>query len=123
MKYTNTIVRNGKTITLTDEEVENIYRYQEKRYRITDARHHVNNHILRHTNRTDDSWNLDVSTITDNDLLENSSEDDKTKFHKLLNLTDDDLEDISDRFQSKFDCNCEENLLWDLVIDEYLEQI
>lgn len=123
MKYTNTIVRDGKTIMLTEEEVNNIYRYQQELYRIADARHHVNDHILQHTDRNDDCWELDLSTISDEDLLPESSEEDILEFHKLLNLTNDDLEVLADNFEDEFDCNCDENSTWDNVIDEYLNEL
>ena len=123
MEYTNSIVRNGKRITLTEEEVENIYRFQERKYRLSDARHHVNDWILRYTNRKDDdAWNLDASTISDKDLSDNLSEKDICKFHTLLSISDDDLEYLSDKFQSSFDCNCDENTLWDFIIADYLEE-
>lgn len=122
MEYTNSIVRNDKLIILTEEEVENIYRFQERKYRLSDARHHVNDWILRYTNRKDDAWNLDISTISDKDLSDNLSEKSIHEFHTLLSIPDDDLEYLSDEFQSKFDCNCDENTLWDFVISDYLKE-
>lgn len=121
MGYTNTIVRDDKTIVLTDSEVENIYRYQERRYRLQDARVHVNDHILRLTTRNDDYWNLDLNTVSDADLPENASAAVIKRFHTLLGFTDNDFESLSDEFQSRFDCNCDENTLWDSVINDYLK--
>ena len=121
MQYTNTIIRDGKTIELTDAEVENIYRFQERRYRLSDARAHVNDHILRYTDRNDDPWNMDITTVTKKDARRNLSKRDIKAFHTLLAVTDDDLEYLADRFQSKFDCNCDENTLWDLIIEDFLE--
>lgn len=123
MKYTNTIIRNGETITLTADEVNNIYRYQRELYRIADARHHVNAHILQYTDRNDESCELDLNTVSDEDLLPESSENDILKFHKLLNLTNDDLEALVECFEDRFDCNLDENSIWDNIIDEYLKKL
>ena len=122
MKYTNTITRNGETITLTNEEVRNIYRYQQTQYQIEDARHHVNEHILQHTDRNDDCWDLNLNTISDEDLLPYSSEEDIREFHVLLKLTDDDLEFLAENFDEKFDCNRDENSLWDEIITDFVKQ-
>ena len=121
MEYTNTIVRNGQTITLTDDEVENIYRFQERRYRLKDARAHVNDYILQYTNRDDDPWNMDITTVTKKDARKKLSKKQKKEFAILLAITDDDLEYLADEFECRFDCNDGENTTWENIIEDYLE--
>ena len=40
------IIRDGNEFPLTNEEIENVYRFQEKRYRLQDAKTQVNRRIL-----------------------------------------------------------------------------
>ena len=122
MEYTNTIIRDGKTIELTDDEIENIYRFQEQRYRLSDAKVHVNTYILRYTKRDDDPWIMDIKTITEKDRTKGLSRKDIAKFHRLLAMTNDDLEYMASEFQSRFDCNCDENTLWNIIIDDFLNE-
>lgn len=121
MDYTNTIIRNGKIIVLTDDEVETIYRFQEHRYRLADAKAHVNTVLMRYTSRDDDPYDTSIPPITEADLRKDTTETDRATFKKLLALTDDDLEYISNEFQSRFDCNCDENSLWDLIITDAIK--
>lgn len=116
------IIRDGNEFQLTNEEIENVYRFQEKRYRLQDAETQVNRRILSFTERSDDPENLDRSTVRDSDLSPYTPERYKNLFHSLLVLNDADIEQISDCFQSKFDCNCDENALWELVIDSYVKE-
>ena len=116
------IIRDGNEFPLTNEEIENVYRFQEKRYRLQDAKTQVNRRILSFTERSDDPMNLDRSTVSDSDLNPYTPERYKNLFHSLLVLNDADIEQISDYFQSKFDCNCDENTLWELVIDGYVKE-
>ena len=99
------IIRDGNEFPLTNEEIENVYRFQEKRYRLQDAKTQVNRRILSFTERSDDPMNLDRSTVSDSDLNPYTPERYKNLFHSLLVLNDADIEQISDYFQSKFDCN------------------
>lgn len=121
MNYTNAIIRGNKTIVLTDDEIENIYRFQEHRYRLADAKAHVNTALLSYTSRSDDPYNISIPAITEADLRQDTTEADRAVFKKLLALTDDDLEYISDEFQSKFDCNCDENTLWSSIINDAIK--
>lgn len=116
------IIRDGNEFHLTNEEIENVYRFQEKRYRLQDAEIQVNRRILSFTERSDNPENLDRSTVNDSDLSPYTPERYKNLFHSLLVLNDADIEQISDCFQSKFDCNCDENTLWELVIDSYVKE-
>ena len=101
------IIRDGNEFPLTNEEIENVYRFQEKRYRLQDAETQVNRRILSFTERSDNPENLDRSTVSDSDLSPYTPERYKNLFHSLLVLNDADIEQISDCFQSKFDCNCD----------------
>lgn len=116
------IIRNGNEITLTDEEIENVYRFQEKRYRMQDARIQVNKWILSFTTREADPMNIDLSTINDSDLNPYTSERYKKIFHALLCLDEEDIERIRDWFQSKFDYNWDESTLWKPIIDDYVKE-
>ena len=116
------IIRDGNEIILTDDEIEMVYRFQENRYRSMDARLQINRRILSFTTRTDDPVTLDLSTVTDADLDPYTPERYKSRFHALLKLDENDLDQISDLFQSRFDCNCDENTLWELVIDDYVKE-
>ena len=116
------IIRDGNEIILTDDEIEKAYRFQEKRYRLMDARIQVNRQILSFTTRTDDPATLDLSTVTDSDLNPYTPERYKTRFQALLKLDENDLDMISNLFQIRFDCNCDENTLWELVIDNYVKE-
>lgn len=115
------ITRNENIIILTDEEIEQIYRYQEKKYHIADAKRHVTERALEYTNKNDkDPWCIDIAELSYNDLLPDLKAAQKEIFNKLISFDDDDYEYLADCFQSKFDCNCDENTLWNLIIDDYV---
>lgn len=115
------ITRNGNVIILTDEEIEQIYRYQEKKYHIADAKRHVTERALEYTNKKDeDPWSFDIANLSDDDLLPDMNMAQKKTFHKLISYSDEDYEYLADRFQSKFDCNCNENTLWRFIINDYV---
>ena len=99
------IIRDGNEFPLTNEEIENVYRFQEKRYRLQDAETQVNRRILSFTERSDNPENLDRSTVNDSDLSPYTPERYKNLFHSLLVLND-----------------ADENTLWELVIDSYVKE-
>ena len=88
------IIRDGKSIELTDEETYEAYRYQNKMFRMQDARYHVDELI--------------------NDELN------KKNLSKLKKLNEADIEILAERFLSKYDCNCDENTLWNSIIGDYI---
>lgn len=118
------IIRDGKVIKLTPDEILRISRYQEHIYKIQDARRHINEHILRLTERDDDPWLFDASLVSEEDI--SKSQDPKQTAHdiklfrQLIALDDSDLECIIERYQDNFDCNLDENSQWDNAIDNYL---
>lgn len=88
------IIRDGKSIELTNGEVYAAYRYQENMFRMQDARSHID------------------------ELIENGLNE--KKINKLKKLNDADVEILAERFLDEYDCNYDENTLWELIINDYI---
>lgn len=88
------IIRDGESIELTNGEVYAAYRYQENMFRMQDARCHINELIKNEVN--------------------------EGKINKLKKLNESDVEILAKRFLDKYDCNYDENTLWELIINDYI---
>ena len=93
------IIRDGKSIELTNGEIYAAYRCQENMFRMQDARSHINELII-------------------NELVKN--EVNEGKINKLKKLNESDIEILVERFLDKYDCNYDENTLWERVINNYI---
>lgn len=104
-----TIVRtfNGKPrqIRLTEEEIERVFRYQDMRYMMEDAKNHLSAYV-----------DFDEEN---EDLKAQFKEEYGIDFDELIN-DEDVLEYLAERFSDEQDCNEPENITWEYVIDNYL---
>lgn len=89
---------NGQKIKLTNEDIEEIYRFQEREYRLCDA----------------------------GTAFQNRYEDDDT-FEPIYGVTVDELaedegfrNDIVDEFEGSLDCEIPETTMWDIAVDNAL---
>lgn len=107
-----TFQHNGKEYRLTADEIEAAYRYQERRYRLEDAKRQLN---------------LFAFGLSD---LDGVSEEDeahyKADFQTAWGVsyeeasTPEMCEAYADKFEDSFDCNRNENDLWEAAIAEVL---
>lgn len=104
---THKIECNGLAMILTDEQVEAVYRYRERQYRLLDAESHLLEHIEQEM--TDEDFKA-VYGVTISAACDKNSKD-------CI------LEDLVDKFEDKFDCNISENDIWDSVINVYLSEL
>ncbi|MBQ7818571.1 MAG: hypothetical protein IJ341_02620 [Bacteroidales bacterium] len=103
-----TIERNGVTIELTNAEKESVFREVEHKYRLSDARNHLEE--------------------LSNDLDGDDSSLRKTygvHFDSAIDETSDDyiLEDIVTEYENRFDCNIDENTTWRHALERVLDDI
>ena len=89
---------NGQKIKLTDEDVEEIYRVQEREYRLCDARTAFQNRY------EDDDTFEPIYGVTVEELTEDES------FHN----------NIVDEFEASLDCEIPETTMWDNAVDNAL---
>ena len=94
-------------ITLTAEEIETIYRYQERQYRLQDAKNHLLEYLYGDMNYEPD----------DNEKQEflmnyHVSFDDAISLESEKEI----LTSFADKFEEVFDCNSDENALWSYAI-------
>lgn len=97
---------SGLVVIRSEEEVEAIYRFREKQYRLQDAEHLFY------------------------DCIENLSEEEFEKKYgfSVEEATNPESEhyillDLVEMFEDHFDCNLAENDIWDTVISYYLAKI
>lgn len=96
------IERNGTTIELTADEVEEAYREQLKNYRKQDAARHLNDMF--------------------GDEPEKFAQEHGVKLDDLM--VDDGFLDVAvERFEDDFDCNICENTMWENVITNILAEM
>ena len=87
---------NGE-FTLTTQQLEDAYRYQEMFYTIKDAKRHVSENL---------KWyNFLIAVI------------DKTP----IKATEEDYENIAADFLERYDCDIDSNRMWEMVIENYFE--
>lgn len=89
---------NGQKIKLTNEDVEEIYRVQEREYRLCDARTAFQNRY------EDDDTFEPIYGVTVEELTEDES------FHN----------NIVDEFEASLDCEIPETTMWDNAVDNAL---
>lgn len=89
---------HGQKITLTNEDVEEIYRVQEREYRLCDARSAFQNRY-----EYDDTFEP-IYGVTVEELTEDES------FHN----------NIVDEFEASLDCEIPETTMWDNAVDNAL---
>lgn len=88
------IERDGKTIELTSQEVEQAFRERLKMYEMEDA-------------RCQSEWYLEAR---DNIVLPRE-------------LDDGDFSVMAERFEDRQDCNIPENTIWEYIVKEYIEEL
>lgn len=99
---------NGMRYTMTEQEIEAAYRYQERRYRLQDAKRHLD---------------IIVFGLDDGDALDDpESKEAMAYFAKQYGISyeeassDKMLEEYLRRFEGRFDCNYDENSQWEASI-------
>lgn len=106
-RNTITFEHNGFTYTMSEDEIEAAYRYQEHRYRLDDARRHLNILIFE---CEDPDPKCDVFKI------------DTHVFEKKYGITyeaassPEMLEKYVGVFEKRFSCNGDENSQWNMAI-------
>ncbi|MEE0993061.1 MAG: hypothetical protein UH542_08795 [Bacteroidales bacterium] len=88
------IERDGKTIELTSQEVEQAFRERLKMYEMQDAHYQS-------------EWYLEAH---DNIVL-------------LRELSDSDFAIMAERFEDRQDCEIPENAIWEYIVKEYIDEI
>lgn len=101
---------NGKSYSMTRDELEAAYRFKEREYRKLDAERAVDYYVFG----DDDIDNMDDAERSE---IENDFERDRGISYAALKNAADDLIDI---FFQKQDCNEAENVTWENAIDAYL---
>ena len=107
---------NSVKYAMTEQEIEAAYRYQEHQYRLQDAKRHLN--ILAF-GLCDDESGFDVPAY----------DEQKNYFAEIYGIsydqamTDDMLEAYLDQFEDDFDCNTDENSLWEDAIRAVLKAL
>lgn len=96
------IERNGTTIELTADEVEEAYREQLKNYRKQDAARHLNDMF--------------------SDGPEEFAQEYGVKLDDLM-VNDGFLDVAVERFEDDFDCNISENMMWENAITNVLAEM
>lgn len=84
-------------IELTDEEIEQAFRVQEKRYRMEDAENAI-------------------QTLYEGEQI---SEDDMEKIKENKKFK----EAVLDMFDKRFNCNVPENVIWEIAVKEVLKEV
>lgn len=99
---------NGVQYAMTEQEIEAAYRYRLYQYRLEDAKRHLNTLVFG----VDDGSSFDGP----------ESEQAKSDFTERYSISyeeassDDMLDEYVRRFESRFDCNCDENSQWEAAI-------
>lgn len=105
---------NGKKYTMTRDEIEAAYRYQEHKYLLEDAERQLDIFIFGYE-------------VDDPDNLTELEQDDAEYFLNRYGLTYEDAkkytEAFVDKFESSFDCNSDENSTWDNSIRWVLQDL
>lgn len=109
---TRTINNELVRIELTEEEIEKVFRHQDLQYMKGDAKRH----LLEKVDGDEDDED------GDEELKEEFKEKYGIDFDELIN-DEDLLEYLAERFSDEKDCNIDENITWDFVIDEYLASL
>lgn len=118
-----TIRIEGKDYVLTNEEVNQLYRYQEHCYFVQDAKRQVNTKILSYMDSDEDPEELNTSRLTTSDMRDDCTAADQDVFTKLLNLTDTDFDVLADEFRDDHDCNNDDNSAWQNLIEKYIKNM
>lgn len=116
------IIRNGKFIKLTSEEVEKAYREQKHAYQVGDAR----SQLL--------AWLSDENyDVCDEDLPEDICTEDNKAFQSSYGITlssaidtlspDCILEMILEQFQADSSCYQDENSAWESAVEKILDKL
>lgn len=96
------IERNGTTIELTADEVEEVYREQLKNYRKQDAARHLNDMFGDEPEKFAQEYGVELGDL----------------------MADDGFLDVAvERFEDDFDCNISENMMWENVITNVLAEM
>lgn len=103
---------NGVGYTMTHQEIEAAYRYQEHQYRLQDAKRQLNIIIFGY----DDA---DPEDSEFNDDLRRFERQYNTSYEKATAC--DMLEEYLRRYESRFDCDQSENDQWEAAILAVLE--
>lgn len=108
----------GVNCDLTPAEIEAVYRFREREYRMEDARRH-----LYHVIGTEDAEDLNDEELSNNlYVFCNTYDIDSDIF-----INDDSLkslvESIVEEFDKVFDCNIPENELWEIAIRNVMDSL
>lgn len=104
---------HGVKYAMTPEEIEAAYRYQEEQYRLQDARNHLNDYVFG-VYDPEDTMEEDEYA----EALQSFEQRKRVKYKDALAS----LDYIYELFERFFDCNCDENSVWDMALNEYFEE-
>lgn len=108
-----TFTHDGKQYTMTAEQIEAAYRYQQRQYRLEDAKRQLNTLIFG----CDDGSDFDRPE---------EGEKEKEWFQSEYCITyaeaadDEMLEEFTRRFENRLDCNLDENGQWEAAVKAVL---
>lgn len=104
---------NGVTYHMTEEEIEAAYRYQERKYRLDDARCQLNLLVFGYDigeDTEDPEYNEDKSYFLQNYGISYEEASSERMLDKYLR-----------RFWNRFECNYDENSQWEAAIHSVLD--
>lgn len=103
---------NGVKYAMTEQEIEAAYRYQERQYRLQDAKSHLNILVFG----VDDGSDFDEPE--DDEAKRYFSEDYGISYEGAI--SEDMLKEYLRRFEDRFDCDYDENSQWEAAIKAVL---
>lgn len=103
---------NGVKYAMTEQEIEAAYRYQERQYRLLDAKSHLNALVFG----VDDG--SDFNDPEDEQSKRDFAEDYGISYDEAV--SEDMLAEYLRRFEDCFDCNYDENSQWEAAIKTVL---
>lgn len=98
---------NGVKYAMTEQEIEAAYRYQERQYRLKDAKRQVNIFVF---GVDEGGFDGPVSVQLKKDFTEEYG----ISYEEAV--SEDMLEEYLRRFENRFDCNYDENSQWEAAI-------
>lgn len=103
---------NIRGIELTPDEIEQVYRYQEHRYLLMDAEHHLAEYFC-----IEDSYNEDMQPGEFQEFEDVMG----FSFGEAINASSEHylLEDLVNDYELNRDCNDDENSTWESIIERY----
>lgn len=99
---------NGVKYAMTEQEIEAAYRYQERQYRLQDAKSHLNILVFG----VDDGSDFDDPEDEENQRY--FSENYGISYEEAT--SEDMLKEYLRRFEDRFDCDHDENSQWEAAI-------